>query len=105
LKDETRNPPQKNIRMAVSKKLTKNYSKASSPITGKYWAEGPSAIKMGGNWIVFFDKYADHTYGAVTSTDMVHWKDISDKISFPKGTRHGTVFTISKEEFNKFFNQ
>lgn len=105
LKDETRKPPQKNIRIATSKQLTKNYSNASSPITGNYWAEGPTVIKIGENWIVYFDKYTEHKYGAVTSADLVHWTDISDKVNFPKGTRHGTVFTIAKEEFRKLVSQ
>ncbi len=99
LKDETRKPPQKNIRIATSKHLTKNYSKASAPITGKYWAEGPTAIKIGDKWIVYFDKYTEHKYGAVASTDLVNWTDISEKIKMPPGIRHGTVFTITKEEF------
>jgi hypothetical protein len=105
LKDETKKPPQKNIRIATSKNLYKNYSEASAPITGKYWAEGPTAIKIGEIWIVYFDKYTEHKYGAVASTDLINWTDISDKISFPKGTRHGTVFTISKEGFGKLNNQ
>ncbi|MBK9492704.1 MAG: hypothetical protein IPO07_30965 [Haliscomenobacter sp.] len=45
LKDETRNPPQKNLRIARSKQLTEGYSAASEPITGKYWAEGPTVLK------------------------------------------------------------
>ena len=36
---------------------------------------------------------------AITSKDLINWKDISDKITFPEGTRHGSIFTISKEEF------
>jgi hypothetical protein len=105
LKDETKKPAQKNIRIASSKKLYKNYSQASAPITGKYWAEGPTAIKIGESWIVYFDKYTEHKYGAVTSTDLINWTDISDNIIFPKGTRHGTVFTITKTEFDKLVNQ
>lgn len=105
LKDETKTPPQKNIRIATSKNLYRNYSLPSAPITGKYWAEGPTAIKIGESWIVYFDKYTEHKYGAVTSTDLVNWTDISDKVIFPKGTRHGTVFTITKEEFGKLVNQ
>jgi len=101
LKDETRNPPQKNLRVATSKKLTKKYSRPSSPITGNYWAEGPTVLKLGNQWIVYFDKYTLHTYGAVSSTDLIKWTDISDKIIFPKGMRHGTVFTISRAEFQK----
>lgn len=104
LKDETRKPPQKNIRIAISNNLINGYGKPSDPITGSYWAEGPSVIKIGEDWIVYFDKYTEHTYGAVTSKDLKTWTDISEKIHFPKGTRHGTAFTISKEEFNKLTN-
>jgi hypothetical protein len=104
LKDETKKPAQKNIRIATSNQLNKNYSTASAPITGKYWAEGPTAMKIGNNWIVYFDKYTEHKYGAVSSSDLKNWTDISDKISFPKGTRHGTVFTITKAELEKIIN-
>ena len=51
-------------------------------------------------WVVFFDKYRNHQYGAVASTDLKNWQDVSDKISLPKGIRHGTIFTISQAEFN-----
>ena len=100
LKDETKTPPKKNIRIAFSNKLTGSYSKPSLPITGNYWAEGPTAIKIKNAWIVYFDKYTQHTYGAVRSIDLKNWTDVSDKISFPKGTRHGTVFAVTKKEFD-----
>lgn len=104
LKDETLVPVlQKNLRTAKSEHLTEGYSKPSEPITGKYWAEGPTALNMNGKWIVYFDKYREHKYGAVTSTDLKTWTDISSEIELPKGLRHGTVFTISTEEFNKWF--
>lgn len=100
LKDETLKPvPQKNIRIATSYHLNKGYSAPSAPITGKYWAEGPTAIKLNNKWIVYFDKYTQGKYGAVISADLKNWTDISDEISFPKGTRHGTVFSISEQEF------
>jgi beta-xylosidase len=94
LKDETRTPPQKNIRIATSRELTENYSKPTLPITGDYWAEGPTPIKIGDWWIVYFDKYVDHKMGAVRSKDLKNWEDISEQISFPEGTRHGTVFKV-----------
>ena len=104
LKDETVKPvAQKNIRVATSTSLTSGFSKPSAPITGNYWAEGPTAVKIGSTWIVYFDKYRNHQYGAVSSIDLKNWKDISDEISFPAGLRHGTVFKISKEEFEKWF--
>ncbi|MEI9908201.1 MAG: glycoside hydrolase family 43 protein [Bacteroidota bacterium] len=98
LKDETRYPPQKNIRVATSTKLTGGYGNPSMPITGNYWAEGPTAIQVNNQWIVYFDKYRDHKYGAVASADLIHWTDISDKIRMPQGARHGTVFSITTSE-------
>jgi Glycosyl hydrolases family 43 len=99
LKDETIKPtPQKNIRIATSKKLTNGFSNPSAPITGNYWAEGPTVTKIGEEWVVFFDKYRDHKYGAIASKDLINWTDISNKISLPTGIRHGTIFKITKEE-------
>lgn len=99
LKDETRTPPQKNIRIATSNNLTSGYSNPSQPITGDYWAEGPTPLKIGDYWIVYFDKYRDGKYGAVRSKNLKNWEDISDKISFPEGTRHGTAFKVSPSVF------
>lgn len=104
LKDETRYPPQKNIRIATSGSLTGTYTEPSEPITGDYWAEGPTALKTGGHWVVYFDKYIDHQMGAVRSADLENWEDISDEIHFPEGTRHGTVFTVSLDVFEKLIN-
>ncbi len=99
LKDETRLPPQKNIKIATSKKLHKGYSVPSAPITGNYWAEGPTTLKTGNTWVAYFDKYRDHVYGAVQSTDFVNWKEVSDKIVLPKGIRHGSIFSVTATEF------
>jgi hypothetical protein len=101
LKDETRYPPQKNLRVAFSNTVTGGYGKPSAPITGKYWAEGPTTLKIGNNLLVYFDKYTEHQYGVVSSSDMEHWTDLSDKLSMPKGIRHGTVFTVSRKELEK----
>ncbi|HEX8315806.1 MAG TPA: glycoside hydrolase family 43 protein [Flavisolibacter sp.] len=101
LKNETRSPAEKNLRVAYAKKITGPYSQAGASITGKYWAEGPTALRIGDEWIVYFDKYTNHTYGAVRSKDLVNWTDISDKVSFPRGVRHGTAFKVSREEFEK----
>jgi hypothetical protein len=98
LKDETLKPVQKNLRVAFSNQASGGYGKPSAPITGNYWAEGPTALKIGQEWIVYFDKYRDHKYGAVKSKDLINWTDISDSVHFPKGLRHGTVLTICKAE-------
>ncbi|MXV17646.1 glycoside hydrolase family 43 protein [Hufsiella ginkgonis] len=101
LKDETREPPQKNLKIAFAGKLAGPYSAASAPITGNYWAEGPTTLKIGNQWIVYFDKYTQHKYGAITSTDLKNWTDISDKITLPAGIRHGSVFKVTAKEFAK----
>ena len=101
LKDETIEPAEKNIRLARSSELTRNYSKPTEPITGEYWAEGPTPIKIGDYWMVYFDKYRKHKMGAVRSKDLQNWEDISDQIEFPIGTRHGTVFTVNTQLVEK----
>jgi hypothetical protein len=101
LKDETRYPPQKNIRLATASSVEGPYTAASEPITGDYWAEGPTAIKVGEEWVVYFDKYMDHRMGAVSSPDLQNWSDISDSITFPEGTRHGTVLKVSRKVLDK----
>jgi hypothetical protein len=100
LKNETKAPAEKNLRVAYAKKLTGPFTAAGPAITGKYWAEGPTAVKKDNQWIVYFDKYRDHVYGAITSTDLVHWTDVWDKLKMPKGIRHGSVFSISRGEFD-----
>ena len=96
LKDETKVPVQKNLKIATSKKLEGPYTKASEPITGNYWAEGPTATKINGEWVVYFDKYTQKKYGAVKQTSK-GWEDISEQVSFPQGTRHGTVIKVSAD--------
>jgi predicted GH43/DUF377 family glycosyl hydrolase len=104
LKDETRNPDQKNIKIAHSDRLTGPYGKASAPITGKYWAEGPTAIKLDGSWVVYFDKYMDKKYGAIKETPS-GWADISEQIHFPEGTRHGSVLKVPMEVLEQLKKQ
>jgi len=94
LKDETRHPPQKNIRLATATQAEGPYSKPSQPITGRYWAEGPTAIKIGDTWFVYFDKYRKHQYGLVISKDLKNWQDFSEKLRFPEGARHGTILQV-----------
>jgi len=101
VKDETIEPAEKNIRIARSSHLSSGFGPAGAPITGQYWAEGPTAIKINSRWIVYFDKYMDKKMGAVASKDLIHWEDISHQVSFPQGMRHGTVFQVTRKEFEK----
>lgn len=102
LKDETDEPnkPEKNIRIATSAKVEGPYTLPGEPITGDYWAEGPSPIKINGKWFVYFDKYMQHKYGVVTSDDLRTWHDESDQLVMPDGIRHGTAFEVEEEVIN-----
>jgi beta-galactosidase len=100
LKNENPNPPEKNLRVTTSDKIDGPYPVAvSKPITGNYWAEGPTAIQIGKYVYVYFDKYTQKKYGVIRSDDMQNWEDISDKLQVPKGLRHGTVFKVSGKLF------
>ncbi len=100
LKNENPNPPEKNIRMTVSEHASGPYpTNVSAPITGKYWAEGPTALEVGEYVYIYFDKYRDHKYGAIRSKNLKDWEDVSDQVTFPKEARHGTAFKVSDKIF------
>jgi hypothetical protein len=102
VKNENSSPPEKNLRVTSSMHAQGPYPvEVSAPITGDYWAEGPTCLKVGEYIYVYFDKYRDHQYGAVRSIDTQHWEDVSDQVSFPSGTRHGTAFKVSGKVFKK----
>ena len=102
LKDETRHPPAKNLRIATSDKATGPWSAASDPFSPKgVWVEGASCLKIGDWWYVYFDAYREHKYGAIRSKDLKTWENISDQVSFPNDMRHGTVFSVPQEVLNR----
>ncbi len=107
IKDETNKPfvPQKNIRIAYSDKAEGPYSLPSEPITGDYWAEGPTVIKILDKWYVYFDKYRLGSYGLIVSSDLENWTDISDQLKFPEGLRHGTIFQVDESIFKKLLDE
>lgn len=88
----------------VSERAIGPYGPASAPITGSYWAEGPSAVKIGEQWIVYFDKYRDRRYGAVVSKDFDRWEDKSYLVKFPEGARHGTVLRIPRGMLTRLYD-
>jgi hypothetical protein len=97
LKDETLNPPAKNLCVAFSDTVTGPWSRPSDPFSPPgEWVEGPSLIQIGEWWIVYFDEYRKGAYGAMRTQDFKSWEDISDRLHFPKGTRHGTAFSVPR---------
>ncbi|RME90322.1 MAG: hypothetical protein D6766_13470 [Verrucomicrobia bacterium] len=96
VKDETRVPVRKHLRWAASDDLEGPWQDFSPPFT-RDWVEGPSAIRIGDDVLVYFDAYRDHYYGAVRTRDWRHWEEVSKQMHFPKGMRHGTVIAVSRD--------
>ncbi|HYO84204.1 MAG TPA: glycoside hydrolase family 43 protein, partial [Bryobacteraceae bacterium] len=97
-KDERRNPVQKRLRLAFADSPAGRWKDISEPFTID-WVEGPSAIRMGKEWWIYFDHYTKpHYYGAVRTTDWKTFEDVSKQVSFPDDHRHGTVIRISDAE-------
>jgi len=97
-KDETLVPiPKKSIHLAIGPSPTGPFE-PQMEIGHRNWIEGPSAIKIGDYWHVYYDHYiSPQHYGAVRSRDLKTWENITDKLSFPPGVRHGTIFRVSPE--------
>lgn len=95
VKDETKTPAKKNLRLAHSAHREGPFTDVSPPFT-QSWVEGPSALKVGPDWVVYFDCYRDGHYGAMKSRDLKTWQDITPLVSFPPGTRHGTAFRVDR---------
>jgi hypothetical protein len=98
VKDETLKPVKKNLRLAWSSSMTGPFTDVSAPFTPA-WVEGPTAIQIGTDYLVYFDCYRDHHYGAMKTSDFKTWQDITDQISFPPGSRHGTVIAVPEDIF------
>jgi hypothetical protein len=92
MKDETFYPPRRYLRVASSPKATGPYGPASAPITDLH-TEGPSILRSGGWWYVYYDEYTRGHYGAVRTRDFAHWEPFRDSLHTPRGIRHGSAFT------------
>jgi hypothetical protein len=95
-KNETLKPPAKYLFLSYAASPTGPWSQPGPRITGDYWCEGPSPLRVGDAWVIYFDCYTEHRYGAIRSTDLEHWEDISNRVHFPKGTRHGTALKVPR---------
>lgn len=100
VKDETVKPPKKHLRIASSDDLEGPYTSLGLPITpAGLWTEGPTAIRIGDEFIVYFDAYMKHYYGAMRSRDLKTWEDVTARMTFPfehtpLRMRHGTVIAV-----------
>lgn len=96
-KDERVDPLQKRLRLAFSHSPDGPWTSVSEPFSGD-WVEGPTAIRIGAEWWIYFDHYrSPQRYGAIKTRDWKTFEDETEKVSFPSGQRHGTAVVISEE--------
>lgn len=98
VKNETEIPaPAKNIFIVRAPTPDGPWGAPSAPLPPPgVWVEGPTVIKIGDWWHVYFDKYRDKRYGVIRSKDFLQWEDVSDRLVMPKGIRHGTVLRVPR---------
>lgn len=95
-KDERGDPPMKQLRMTSGPSLRGPWGEISPAFTIRM-VEAPAAIKLGGDYVVYFDEFDAGRYGAVRSEDLKEWHDVSKLMTFPQGARHGTVLRVPPE--------
>jgi predicted GH43/DUF377 family glycosyl hydrolase len=100
LKDNTR--PQRNLRVAFGDSPLGPWRDVSKPFTQNF-TEGPTVLNIGEEWVIYFDAYRDEVYGAVTTRDFKTFDDLSTKVSFPKGHKHGTVLRLNSDKLPQSF--
>jgi hypothetical protein len=94
LKDNTR--PNRNIKVAFGKTALGPYENISQPFTGSF-TEGPTVMRSGTGWLIFYDAYRDKRYDALRTEDFKTFENINDKVRIPEGHKHGTIFRANKK--------
>ncbi|HWA24195.1 MAG TPA: glycoside hydrolase family 43 protein [Lacunisphaera sp.] len=103
IKNETRFPaPEKNLRMGPAEGLQGPFGPLGAPFTpAGLWVEGPTALKIGDEYLVYFEAYMKKHYCAMRSKDLKTWEDVTDRVEFlfpgtPERMKHGSVMPVPR---------
>ncbi len=86
----------KAIRVCRSRKAAGPWTEISELITPSL-TEGPTLFHCNGRWIMLFDHFMEHFFGAMESPDCIHWQAVEEETNFPDGARHATVIEVEDE--------
>ena len=92
-KDNTR--PERNILTAFGKSPLGPWENFTERFTPNF-TEGPSVLKTGDKWLIYYDSYRQKSYNAMETSDFKTYTDVSDKISIPEGHKHGTIVKVKQ---------
>ena len=85
-----------NLRVAFGATPLGPWKNVSEPFTQKF-TEGPAALKVGDDWLVYFDAYRQKIYGGMKTRDFKTFTDVTQEVSFPLGHKHGTAIKVPRE--------
>ncbi len=101
LKDNTR--PNRNLKVAFGNEALGPYTGVSETFSPKL-TEGPTVVKVGKEWLIYFDAYGDKKYSVVKTADFRSFKDVSEEVSIPTGHKHGTIIKVKKSIIRNLTN-
>jgi len=106
VKDQTVDPLRYQVRWAAGSSVEGPWGALSGPVT-ESWSEGPSMIKVGDEFVVYYDHYRAPRarYEGVETKDWMHWTSINDKIDFPESSKHGSFFRVSEAEADRLLSR
>jgi hypothetical protein len=92
----------KNIWLSTSDAATGPYTPGRRPVLGpgspvdtRQRVEGPSLIRIGNLWYLYYDRYDAGEMSVATSSDLETWTLRRDEAQLPAG-HHGTVFAAPR---------
>jgi hypothetical protein len=98
LKDNTR--PNRNLKVAFSSNALGPYSRAFETFSPNL-TEGPTVVKTGKDWLIYFDAYGQKKYSAMLTRDFRVLVDVTAEVSVPEGHKHGTILRVKKSVIRK----
>lgn len=101
-KDNTR--PNRDIKVAFSKSPLGPFENVSTAVTPGL-SEGPSVLKKGQDYLIYYDWYNHNKFGAVKTEDFMHFSSVTENIEVPKGHKHGTILEVSRHFLKKLIQE
>ena len=100
LKDNTR--PQRNVRVAFGDSALGPWHDISTNLTAKF-TEGPCGLKVGDDWLIYYESYQEKHYTAMKTRDFKTFTDVTSEMAFPEGLKHGTAFKATRKDLDYLF--
>jgi hypothetical protein len=97
LKDNSR--PHRNIRVAFGDSPLGPWRDISTHLTA-HLTEGPSALRVGDEWLIYYEAYRAKHYGAMKTRDFQTFTDVTSAMTFPEGLKHGTAFVATRRDLD-----